>query len=732
MKKNSVLLMVLVVVVLAAGTIVEKLSGTEVASSAVYNSWWFILLLALVGLSAIVAIVHHKMWHTPYLLLLYGSVVVILLGGGLSTWTGSRGSMTLQKGVPNNVFANENGKEYRLPFTVTLERFEVLTYPGSHAPMDFVSHISAEGERAVISMNNIYKRRGYRFYQEDYDAEGNSTLSVSHDPLGIAVTYSGFLLLIVGCILMFLSPRSHFRKLLRGLPLLLLLMGATSVFATPSTLPRHTADQMGRIQVLYNGRVCPLQTLAKDFTTKLYGNATYQGLSSEQVLSGWIFYYGEWCDEPVIKIKGDHTRRQLGMEGRYTSLNNLLAHQSIFEGKPYSKEMAAVSEKVSLVQMVANSKLLKIYPLTDTLGTLGWYSQNDALPLSVDDDAYMFVRKQLGYCQELVVKGDFETLEMVFDKTCQYQQKQAAAVIPSAARIGAERLYNALTTGRWLAMLVMALGILFFALNVFDKSRTEVMSHSDCTMPRRQNVCYEETNLYAIGNGGKKKVHQRIATVLVALLTLFVLLVIALRWIAGGHVPMAGGFDSMNLMTVMLGIVALCASWRHPAAPSVSLLAMGFCQLVAMMNGSNPPVTHLMPVLNSPLLSLHVTIIMIAYALFLFVMLSSVAALILPTQRVLLERTNLLLLYPAVTLLSIGIIIGAVWANVSWGNYWSWDPKEVWALITLIVYLYPLYMARKERHSHTLFHFYCAVAFLSVVITYFGVNLILGGVHAYN
>lgn len=251
-------------------------------------------------------------------------------------------------------------------------------------------------------------------------------------------------------------------------------------------------------------------------------------------------------------------------------------------------------------------------------------------------------------------------------------------------------------------------------------------------MPRRQNVCYEETNLYAIGNGGKKKVHQRIATVLVALLTLFVLLVIALRWIAGGHVPMAGGFDSMNLMTVMLGIVALCASWRHPAAPSVNLLAMGFCQLVAMMNGSNPPVTHLMPVLNSPLLSLHVTIIMIAYALFLFVMLSSVAALILPTQRVLLERTNLLLLYPAVTLLSIGIIIGAVWANVSWGNYWSWDPKEVWALITLIVYLYPLYMARKERHSHTLFHFYCAVAFLSVVITYFGVNLILGGVHAYN
>ena len=704
MKKNSVLLMVLVVIALAAGTIVEKTSGTEVASSAVYNSWWFILLLTLVGLSAIVAIVRHKMWHTPYRLLLHGSVVVILLGGGLSTWTGSRGSMTLQSGIPSNVFINEDGRECRLPFFVTLEQFEVVTYPGSHAPMDFVSHITVEGERAVISMNNIYKRHGYRFYQEDYDAEGNSTLSVSHDPLGIAVTYTGFLLLIAGLVLMFISSRSHFCRLLKGLPLLLFLMTTTSVFATPSTLPRHTADQMGRILVLYNGRVCPLQTLAKDFTTKLYGNATYQGLTSEQELSGWIFYYGEWSNEPVIKIKGDHMCRQLGMEGRYTSLNNLLAHQTIFDVKPYSKELAAVSEKMNLVQMVANSKLLKIYPLTDTLGNLGWYSQNDPLPLSVENDAYMFVRKQLSYCQELVVKGNFATLETVFDKTYQYQQKQASSVIPSAARMGAERLYNALTTGRWLAMLTMVLGILFFVLN----------------------FC-------AIGNDGKSNhVHQRIATWLVALLTLFVMLIIVLRWVVGGHAPMAGGFDSMNLMTLVLGIVALYAARQHPAAPSVSLLAMGFCQLVAMMNGSNPPVTHLMPVLNSPLLSLHVTIIMIAYALFLFVMLSSVAALIQPSQRVRLERANLLLLYPAVSLLSIGIIIGAMWANVSWGNYWSWDPKEVWALITLIVYLYPLYFARKESHSYMLFHVYCVVAILSVVITYFGVNLILGGVHAYS
>jgi ABC-type transport system involved in cytochrome c biogenesis permease subunit len=218
----------------------------------------------------------------------------------------------------------------------------------------------------------------------------------------------------------------------------------------------------------------------------------------------------------------------------------------------------------------------------------------------------------------------------------------------------------------------------------------------------------------------------------VALLTCFLLLIIVLRWVAGGHVPMAGGFDSMNLISVTLGIVALCMARHHRAAPSVALLAMGFCQLVAMMSGSNPPITHLMPVLNSPLLTLHVTVIMIAYALFFFVMLSGMAALFLPDHRKRLERSNLLMLYPAEALLAVGIIIGAVWANISWGNYWSWDPKEVWALITLIVYLYPLYLARKENHSLFAFHLYCVLAILSVAITYFGVNLLLGGLHSYN
>ena len=187
-------------------------------------------------------------------------------------------------------------------------------------------------------------------------------------------------------------------------------------------------------------------------------------------------------------------------------------------------------------------------------------------------------------------------------------------------------------------------------------------------------------------------------------------------------------FLVLLLMALVIGIVALLLCRRHPVALPAGMLTMGFCLLVAMMSGSNPPVTNLMPVLNSPLLTLHVAVIMCSYALFFFVMMGGVAGLIRDGEAY--RRLNLLLLYPAVTLLAIGIIIGAVWANISWGNYWSWDPKEVWALITLIIYAIPLHRGVLQRPRA--FHLYCPLAFLSVVITYFGVNFILGGLHAYN
>ncbi len=691
--------MIVVAVVLAAGTIFERYHGAEWVGDHFYGSWWFAVLMGLVAVGAIASIVQGQLWKRPSALLIHAAIPIILLGGALTTWTGEHYSITLAPGETKE--------------GITLERFEVVNYPGTHTPMDFVSHISCEGETFDISMNHIYRHNGRRYYQEDYDDEGRSTLSVSHDPWGIPVVYTGFALLLIGLGWLMLTHPSVSRQAADSSPSLgeqpdsnassrtasassspklgegdlpkggggvckTLLMGLFLLLpvvtnATPRTLPKQTAAKMGEMYTLYKGRICPLQTYAKDFTTKLTGKATYEGLSSEQVLSGFLFYYSEW--EPMLD-----------------------------EVSPKRK-----NESEGLVKMLLSGRGLKLFPVADSTGRVGWYAQNDDLPMTIGDDEYIFVRKQLGYCQELVMRGDFEELEHVFEKTRQWQEKQAANVLPSPARVKAERLYNALTTGRWLAMLAITLGLLFFAYSLWNKG----MKRS------------EKTNV--------------LSALYLLVLTSYLLLIFILRWIAGGHIPMAGGFDSMNLMAIVIGIIGIAFSFKQSdnraIKQSSAMLTMGFCLLVAMMSGSNPPVTNLMPVLNSPLLCLHVAVIMMSYALFFFLMMIGIAGLIIgkknPDFQYSIFNLAKRLLYPAVFLLTLGIIIGALWANISWGNYWSWDPKEVWALITLIVYALPLHPSLAINRRARSFHLYCTLAFLSVIVTYFGVNFFLGGIHAY-
>ena len=651
MKKSRVILMVLVAVVLAAGTVFERYRGAEWVADHFYGSWWFAVLLGLVAvgsLSRVYTLIRSKLIrsHIPSLLI-HIAIPVILLGGALTTWTGEHYSITLAPGETKE--------------GITLERFEVLYYPGTHTPMDFVSHVTvADGSavrKADISMNHILRHDGRRYYQEDYDDQGRTTLSVSHDPWGIPVTYTGYALLLIGLLWLTISKLKPAKLAL----LLLLLLPAVSQ-AAPRTLPRETASKMGEMYTLYKGRICPLQTFAKDFTTKLTGKATYEGLSSEQVLSGFLFYYSDWA--PILD-----------------------------EVSPKRQK-----ESKALVEMLLSGRSLKLFPVADSTGTLGWYAQNDDLPMTVSDDEYIFIRKHLSYCQELVVKGDYAALEKVFEKIKLFQEKRAADVLPSPTRVKAERLYNALTTGRWLAMLTLTLGFLCFAYSLWKKG--SLLSHS-------------------------------LALLYLVLLTSYLLLIFILRWIAGGHIPMAGGFDSMNLMAIVIGIIGLALMRRHPMALPVSMLTIGFCLLVAMMSGSNPPVTNLMPVLSSPLLCLHVAVIMMSYALFFFLMMIGVAGLISSKFQDSGFKLGKTLLYPAVFLLALGIIIGALWANISWGNYWTWDPKEVWALITLIVYAFPLHPSLKISRNPKHFFLYCTFSFLSVIITYFGVNFLLGGMHAY-
>ena len=683
-------LIIALIAAMASGTVLERFHGPEYAIEHVYSSWWFVVLWTLTALCIVVMLLRRKSWERPVACVLHISVLLILLGALLTMFTGAHGVMTLQPGVANNQFTIDKHGEKRevpLPFALTLDHFEIQTYPGTHAPMDFVSYLQITDKEsttdAKISMNHILKHRHYRFYQDDYDDQGNSVLAVAHDPWGVGFTYSGYILLFLSLAGLFLDPHGQFRRLLQKtsakatMLLAFIIIGCAMPMQAankPNTLPKESADKMGQMYVMYKGRVCPMQTLAKDFTTKMCGKARYQGLTPEQVFSGWLFYPEDWKKELADVINDDE-------------------------------------EKLQLVNMLHSGQFLKMFPHSDSLQNITWYAQNDSLPADISDAESLFIRKQTLLCQEYVAKGDFDALNELFDKTKIYQEKYALGHVQPEVQYRAERFYNKLTVGRWLAIVNITLGLICFALA-----------------------------LYCVGKGRKLFKPVRIAATLwMALLCAYLALLFILRWIAGGHIPMAGRFDSMNLLALSICIITLIMTKRYEMALPAGLLMTGFVLLVQMIFGANPPITHLMPVLLSPLLSLHVTVIMMAYALLFFIMLNGISAVLVrlsqPYNTGYLERLqniSMIMLYPAVTLLMAGIVIGAVWANISWGNYWSWDPKEVWALITLLIYAAPLHgFIWKSFRKPMFFHIYCILAFLSVVITYFGVNFLLGGMHSY-
>ena len=183
----------------------------------------------------------------------------------------------------------------------------------------------------------------------------------------------------------------------------------------------------------------------------------------------------------------------------------------------------------------------------------------------------------------------------------------------------------------------------------------------------------------------------------------------------------------------------MLAAWifqrKIPLALPFGLLISGCALLVAHLGMINPKITPLVPVLSSPLLSLHVSVIMISYVLLAFTALNGLVSLlmfVISKQKSVLQQAKqntLLCLRPALFFLGTGIFIGAIWANVSWGCYWSWDPKEIWALITFMTYALALH---KRNFSLITFHVFVLAAFSTVLITYFGVNYFFGGMHGYN
>lgn len=735
--------LIVMLILLAVATFVERFKGTAFAATHIYGSWFFVAIWFIIAISLLLLIFQQKMYKRPMVFLLHISFLVILAGAFLTFTTSKQGTIRLRMGKPMNTFVNKKSNtQEKLPFEITLSDFQVIYYEGTKAPSNYVSHIVIrQNEKEIagqISMNKIFSQSGYRFYQSGYDNDQKgSILMVKTDRFGLPVTYCGYALLLISMIGFFFSKNTGFRKLLhhpalkRGTAVLLLLLACNGMMAENRTLPKESARELGEVQMLYHDRIVPVQTFAKDFTLKLCGKSSYNSLTPEQILSGWLLYPKDWLDEPVIKVKDKQLRHLLGIEGKFASFSDFFTQEMqykladpinrIYAGEEMAnaKDIIAADEKVQLIIMLRMGIPMTIFPQMEN-GALTWYSPADELPGSVPENEQLLIMGYFDLLRDYSEKSDFEGLQIMLDKLKLFQEKKAGDLLPSIGKIKAERLYNQLNIVKPIAFANILLGL--FAMIYFFRRK------------REDHPIAKQSPIVPI-----------LLNILLILSCIGITVLICLRGYVSGHVPLGNGYETMQFLAACIMLSALLFQRRFFLFLPFGLIFSGLVLLVSGMGAANPQITQLQPVLVSPLLSAHVSLVMISYTLFGFITLNGLFALLsvifagknrplseIDDRLTQLSVISKILLYPGVFLLTAGIFVGAVWAEVSWGIYWSWDPKETWALITMIIYALALHTGDSSRLKRPLvFHIYTTLAFLSVLMTYFGVNYLLGGQHSY-
>ena len=744
LKRTAFSLLGILLLILTIATILEKIYGTDFVNEYIYSSVPFVILWGVTAITSLLYIIKSKLHRQPVIFLLHLSLLFIL-AGAFTTWIyGEQGTMRVRQGEQQTSFTDSKGISHQLPFSITLNQFEIIYYKGTLAPMDFISHISVADKdchrqiQGKVSMNHIFSYQHYRFYQSGYseDNEG-SVFSVSHDPYGIGITYAGYTLLLLSTVFFFFSPQSRFRQLLKS-PLLhrsltvILLLFAFSLNSnflkanspSPKVLPREVAEHFGDLYILYNNRICPLQTFARDFTIKLYGSSSYKGLTPEEVLTGWLFYYDSWKNEPIIRIKSNEARKLLEIEGNYARLKDYIStineyklekmmnHIRSGEQVTDKRGIEEADEKFNIINLVCTGAMMKIFPCRNIAGkTFEWYSQSDQLPQDMDNDKWVFIRKSMSYVNEMIVMKKYNDACLLLEKIKKYQQKECDGLLPADNKFKAEKIYNQFDYSKSVAMACICIGLICF------------IYYCHCMASQKR------TSRKAI----------IILNILLWIVFTYLSAAICLRGYVSNHLPLSNGFETMQFMAWCTLLLTFLLQRKFAMLLPFGFLLCGLTLMVSMLGESNPQITQLMPVLQSPLLSIHVVVIMIAYSLLAFIMLNGVTAVILHQSqkecKEQIERLQIIsqiILYPAIFLLAIGIFIGAVWANVSWGRYWGLDPKEVLALITMLVYALALHPRSLPWFHRTMFfHVFCITAFITVLITYFGVNFLLGGMHSY-
>lgn len=638
----------------------------------------------------------------------------------------------------------------QLPFALYLKDFQLDRYIGSESPSSFASEIQLiDHEQNLhqdyrIFMNNTLKYRGYRFYQSSYDQDELGTvLSVNKDFWGTFITYIGYLLMALGMILALFAKHGYFRHLVRHLSelnkagvaaILLLLAIPATVSANDATLngiPRLAPELVSDFSELWvhsrDGRIEPMSTLNGELLRKITHKSTFEGLNSDEVVLSMNLYPGVWRSVPLIRLE-KAVAAKLGISGSYATALDFFDAQGQYKilnevQEAYSKAPAMrsqlekdflyVDERVNICFMIFNGEFFSFFPPVNQQDA--WYTAGSN-PMGYPPGDSLFVVNSFKLLHESLNQGADIQPRQIMATIASFQHKFGADILPSEQKKSTEIWYNQVQPFKrifpWYLLLGFGLLIILF-LNIF-----------------RQKTVSKGVK---IGFGA-----------LIFLIFMVHTAGLIVRWYISGHAPWSNGYESMVYVAWASMLAGFVFGRKYPMVLATASFLTGITLFVAHLNWMNPEITPLVPVLKSYWLLIHVAVITASYG---FIGLSSfLGLLVLVLYASMTERnknSNLHFTDQLATIselsatlglymLTIGTFLGGVWANESWGRYWGWDPKETWALITVVVFAFVVHM-RFIPGLRGRFPFAVAtvLGFSSVLMTYFGVNYFLSGMHSY-
>lgn len=664
-----------------------------------------------------------------------------------------------------HVDVNVGAKLIKLPFSLKLENFELQRYPGSMTPSSYSSDVVLIDEEQGVNMpykiymNHVLDHRNYRFFQSSYDQDEKGTvLSVNHDP-GTLPTYIAYILMTIGMLWSLFAPSGRFMKLLKGVRKLQSTAAAVAMVALFAFAPQNLnaaspsvddatlksmhaydaahAKNFGKLAVQdHQGRMKPMDTVAHEVVAKITGRSILYNLEPTQMFLGMVIQPELYQNIPMIKIGHKKIAVTLGLpeDTKYAKFTDFFSEgeksYKIFDAvtlaskkKPlektqFDKELLKIDERVNVAFMSYQGSLLRIYPKPDDANNK-WMAPLDAIknyPKEQSDKVRVSMSAYFQMVAEGLKTGNWANANIALRGIRDYQEKYGSAVIPSTNHLEMEIKYNKFGLFGKLVPLYLLLGVLllvFAFINVLKPSFS-------------------------------MKWIMRAALTLLAIGFILHLIGLGIRWYISGHAPWSNAYESIVFIAASTVFAGLLLARRSPFALAGTAILGGVTMGVAHMSFINPEITNLVPVLKSYWLMIHVATIISGDG---FLGLGSILSLLVLVlyiirgkngseniDRSIKELTNLseMGLIVGLFLLTIGNFLGGVWANESWGRYWGWDAKETWAAVTILIYAMVLHLRFVPAlKSNFIYNVASTWAYSTVLMTYFGVNYYLSGLHSY-